>query len=115
MTTFTHAGVSKHKGEFKVRFANDALRTKVLQKNDHTDIDIVELKYAMTKQEAVEYLIAANFAQDNAEIQAALEAALEKRAPKSASKEQKPNKETKKAPKPKAPKVSLEDMEEAAY
>ena len=41
--TFSHAGVSKLNGEFKVRFANDALRTKVLIKNDHTDIDIIEL------------------------------------------------------------------------
>ena len=43
--TFSHAGVSKLDGEFKVRFANDALRTKVLIKNGHTDIDILELPH----------------------------------------------------------------------
>ena len=39
--SFTHAGVSRLKGEFKVRFCNDALRVKVLAKNGHTDIDII--------------------------------------------------------------------------
>jgi hypothetical protein len=83
MTTFTHAGVSRLNGEFKVRFCNDALRQKVLIKNGHKDIDIIELKNPMTKQEAVEFLISIDFAtqngKTNAEVQAALEAALDKR------------------------------------
>jgi len=41
---FTHAGTSRLNGVVKARFANDALRVKVLAKNDHTDIDIIELK-----------------------------------------------------------------------
>ena len=83
MTTFTHAGVSRLNGEFKVRFCNDALRQKVLIKNGHKDIDIIELKNPMTKQEAVGFLISIDFAtqngKTNTEVQAALEAALDKR------------------------------------
>ena len=100
--SFTHAGVSKLDGEFKVRFANDALRTKVLVKNGHKDIDIIELKHPMTKEEAVAYLISIDFATrdgvTNQEVQAALLAEVEKRSetPKSANKEQKPKKEAKK-------------------
>jgi len=54
--TFTVAGVSKHKGEFKVRFANDLMRTKNLTKSGHTDITLVELPNAMLKLEAVKYI-----------------------------------------------------------
>lgn len=99
--TFTHAGVSKLDGEFKVRFANDSLRTKVLIKNGHTDIDIIELKHAMTKEDAVAYLISIDFAtrdgKTNADVQAALLAEVDKRA------------DTPKAEKaPKQPKVKAE-------
>ena len=82
--SFTHAGVSKLNGEFKVRFANDALRVKVLAKNGHKDIDIVELKHAMTKEEAIAYLLQIDFAtrdgKTNPEVQAALLAEVDKRA-----------------------------------
>jgi hypothetical protein len=85
MSQFSHAGVSKLNGEFKVRFANDATRVKVLIKNDHTDIDIIELKHPMTKEEAVAYLMEIDFATrdgvTNAEVQAALAAELDKRSP----------------------------------
>ena len=85
MSQFSHAGVSKLNGEFKVRFANDALRVKVLAKNDHTDIDIIELKHPMTKEEAVAYLMEIDFATrdgvTNADVQAALAAELDKRSP----------------------------------
>lgn len=81
--SFTHAGVSRLNGEMKVRFANDALRTKVLVKNGHKDIDIVELKHPMSKEEAVQYLISIDFAtqngKTNADVKAALEAELTKR------------------------------------
>jgi hypothetical protein len=107
--TFTHAGVSKLDGQFKVRFCNDAFRQKVLIKNGHTAIDIVELKNPMSKEDAIAYLLSIDFATQNGvtnqEVQAALLEAVDKRAVKGASKEQKPNKETKKAPKPKTPKA----------
>ena len=77
--SFTHAGVSKLDGEFKVRFANDALRVKVLAKNGHKDIDIIELKHAMTKEDAVAFLISIDFDNGNKEVRAALEAEVGKR------------------------------------
>jgi hypothetical protein len=79
MSQFSHAGVSKLDGEFKVRFCNDALRQKVLIKNGHTDIDILELKHPMTKVEAVEYLLSIDFDNGNKAVRAALEQALDKR------------------------------------
>ena len=82
MSKFTHAGVSKQNGEFKVRFCNDALRIKVLAKNGHKDIDIIELREPMEKADAVAYLISINFDNGNTEVRAALEAGLEKRTPK---------------------------------
>lgn len=54
--TYTVAGTSKHNGSFKVRFANDMLRTKVLDKHDHTEIILVELPRAMTKIDAVNHI-----------------------------------------------------------
>lgn len=82
MSTFTHAGVSRLNGEFKVRFANDALRTKVLVKNGHKDIDIIELKHAMSKEDAVAYLLSIDFDNGNKEVRAALEAEQGKRTEK---------------------------------
>lgn len=81
--SFTHAGVSRLNGKMKVRFANDALRIKVLAKNGHKDIDMLELKHPMTKEEAVAYLVSIDFAtqngKTNADVQAALEAEQGKR------------------------------------
>jgi hypothetical protein len=82
--SYSHAGVSKLNGEFKVRFCNDALRTKVLQKNGHTGIDIVELRHPMTKADAVAYLLSIDFDNGNKEVRAALEAAADKRTEKPA-------------------------------
>jgi hypothetical protein len=82
--TFTHAGVSTLDGVTKARFCNDALRQKVLIKNGHTKIDIVELMSPMTKEEAVAALLKANFDQGNKVVRAALEAELDKRTPKAA-------------------------------
>jgi len=84
MEKFTHAGVSTLNGKCKMRWANDAMRVKVLAKNGHKDIDIVELKYPMTKVEAAEFLIQIDFDNGNKTVRAALEAALDKRTPKPA-------------------------------
>lgn len=131
--SFSHAGVSKQDGVFKVRFCNDALRTKVLQKNGHTDIDIIELKHPMNKLEVVAYLLEIDFDNGNAEVRAALEAALDKRSPvakepkaKAAPKAKAVAKKAVKAPVAKAPKAvepakeavpqtSLKDLEDAPY
>ena len=119
--SFSHAGVSKLNGKFKVRFCNDALRTKVLQKNGHTEIDIIELKHPMTKEAVVDYLLSINFDNGNKAVREAIEAEQTKRtaAPKAATKSpaKKEAKKPKKAPAPKkvaavvkpAAKVDLED------
>ena len=55
-TLFKVVGVSTQKGEVKVRFANDLTRVKILTKNGHTNIDLIELPTAMDKPEAVTFL-----------------------------------------------------------
>ena len=79
MSLYSHAGVSRQNGDMKVRFCNDAMRVKVLAKNGHKDIDIVELREPMTKEAAVAYLFTINFANGNKDVQAAMEAAADKR------------------------------------
>lgn len=54
--SFKVAGVSTVKGSYKVRFANDMSRVKVLIKTGHTDIELTELPQAMSKSEAVTFL-----------------------------------------------------------
>lgn len=102
MTTYKIAGVSRLNGEMKVRFANDMTRVKVLAKNGHTDVDLIELKEPLTKEAAVAFLLSIDFAtkdgKTNEDVQAALLAEVEKRtdAPKA-----------EKAPRaPKAPKAA---------
>jgi hypothetical protein len=79
MSTFKVAGVSKLDGKFKVRFANDMLRVKVLEKNGHKSVDLVEFVTPLTKEQAVAKLIEMNFAKGDAAIQAALDEASDKR------------------------------------
>jgi ABC-type antimicrobial peptide transport system ATPase subunit len=54
--TFKVAGVSAVKGNYKVRFANDMSRIKVLIKTDHTDIELMELPSEMSKGQAAAFL-----------------------------------------------------------
>jgi hypothetical protein len=82
MSKFTHAGVSTLNGKTKVRFANGIDRVKILVKNGHTDLDIVELPKAMSKVDTVEYLLSIDFDNGNKVVRQALEDAQEKRAPK---------------------------------
>lgn len=81
--TFSIAGVSRLNGEMTVRFANDMTRVKVLQKNGHTDIDLIELREPMTKEAAVAFLLSIDFATKdgvfNQEVHAALLAEDDKR------------------------------------
>jgi len=53
---YTVAGTSTLNGETKARFANDTMRIKVLSKNGHTDIMLVELPKEMTKVEAAQFI-----------------------------------------------------------
>lgn len=53
--TFAVAGVTKGKNGYKVRFANDMTRVKILAKTE-TDINMIDLPKAMTKPELVSFL-----------------------------------------------------------
>ena len=53
---FKVAGISKLNGEYKVRFANDIMRIKVLAKSGHEDIRLAELDTAVTKLEAAKLI-----------------------------------------------------------
>lgn len=119
--TFTVCGVSTSTDGTKVRFANDVMRTKVLHKNGHTDILLIELPSDMLKVDAVNFIKdIPEFAGDAA--QQAISEYLEKHTPK-AKVERKPaapKAVTVKAPKAKAakaaePAVDLTDAEDAPF
>jgi hypothetical protein len=95
---FNVAGVSKLNGEYKVRFATDIMRIKVLAKHGHEDIRLAELDAAVTKLEAVKELATMDEFQDVA-AQAAIAEYLDEKTPK--AKVSKPV--AKAAPKAKAP------------
>lgn len=72
------AGVSTQNGSTKVRFANDMLRSKILQKNGHTDIVLETLPHEMTKGQAVNHLISIGMGDGNPAVTAVLAAAAKK-------------------------------------
>lgn len=125
---FTVAGTSKLNGETKVRFANDIMRLKVLAKHGHEDITLIELPQAMTKLEAVQFLVGLDEFQGVAE-QAAIADYLDAKVPSAKAekpaKVEKTAKSTPKAPaKPKAekapkqpaePKIDLSTLEDAPF
>ena len=56
--TFSVAGTSSLNGVVKVRFANDFVgRFKILAKNGHEDINLIELGGEFTKAEVVQILM----------------------------------------------------------
>lgn len=65
---FAVTGVSTDKGETKIRFANDMLRTKILTKNGHTNIDLIDLPREMTKAEIAQYLFETDYARGRPEV-----------------------------------------------
>jgi hypothetical protein len=59
---FKVTGISTIKGQTKVRFANDLVsRVKILNKDGHADINLVELPDALSKGDCVKYLKASEF------------------------------------------------------
>lgn len=60
--TFSVAGVSTLAGKTKIRFANDAMRIKILAKNGHTDVELIDLPHEMTKAEIAAHMQAVDFA-----------------------------------------------------
>lgn len=59
---FAVAGVSTLAGKTKIRFANDMMRIKILAKNGHTDVDLIDLPREMTKAEIAQYMTEQDFA-----------------------------------------------------
>ena len=75
---FTVVGSSTLEGKTKVRFMNDSIRVKILEKNGHTNIDFVNLPHAMSKVDAVRYMQSQNYGDGNLDIQAAMAYVLKK-------------------------------------
>jgi hypothetical protein len=48
------------------------MRVKILQKQNHTDIDLIDLPHEMTKTEIVAHLIATGYGAGNAAVEAAI-------------------------------------------
>ena len=69
---FAVAGVSTLNGKTKVRFANDVMRIKILAKNGHTDVELIDLPREMTKAEIAQHMITTEFGKGNAAIEAAV-------------------------------------------
>ena len=69
---FAVTGVSTQAGKTKVRFANDTMRIKILAKNGHTNVELVELPSEMSKAEAVQYLKSVEFGKGDAAVEAAI-------------------------------------------
>ena len=104
--TFKVFGTSKLNGEYKVRFANDVMRIKVLAKHGHEDITLVELDNPTTKYDGIKQIaLMGEFA--NANAQAAITEYLEEKAPK--AKVSKPVAKATKTPVAKTTKVVEDD------
>ena len=69
---FAVAGVSTLNGKTKIRFANDTMRIKILAKNGHDNVDLINLPHEMTKAEIAQHLIATGFGKGNAAVEAAV-------------------------------------------
>jgi len=69
---FSVAGVSTLEGKTKIRFANDTMRIKILAKNGHTNVDLINLPNEMTKAEIAAYMTAEGFGAGKPEVQAAI-------------------------------------------
>lgn len=54
---FKFVGVSCKDGEFKVRYANDAGRVRVLEKNGHSEIFFIEMDNPEHKMDCVDALL----------------------------------------------------------
>ena len=116
---FTVFGVSKQNGEYKVRFATDLMRVKVLAKHGHEDIRLVEVSTAVTKYEGIKQIQGMSEFAD-ASAQSAILEYLEDKAPKAAKAKTGPAVSKVKATAPKAPaktkaKVDTSAMEDAPF
>ena len=112
---FSVAGISKLNGEYKVRFANDLMRIKVLAKSGHEDIRLADLEKSVTKLEAAKMLLALDEFAD-ATAQATITEYIEEKTPKAPKAKAAPAKAPAKAQsKTKAPKAVVTEDEEAPF
>ena len=75
---FGVAGVSTFNGKTKIRWANDSMRIKILLKNGHSNVELVNLPREMTKREIALYLQEIEFMKDDVNVQAAIRYTLRK-------------------------------------
>ena len=109
---FNIVGVSKLNGEYKVRFATDIMRIKVLSKHGHEDIRLADIETPVSKYEAVKQIQAMDEFQDAA-AQSAIAEYLDEKAPKTPKVKAAPKATAPKAPaKAKAVKAVKETAEE---
>jgi len=111
--TFSVAGISKLNGSYKIRFANDIMRIKVLAKSGHEDIRLADLEGEFSKMEAAKMLLTLEDFAD-ATAQATITEYIEDNTPKTAA----PKAKTApvKAVAPKAPKaVKVVENEDAPF
>jgi hypothetical protein len=78
---FTVAGISKLNGEYKIRFANDIMRIKVLAKSGHEDIRLADLEASLTKMDAARVILGLEDFQD-AMAQSTITEYIEENTPK---------------------------------
>ena len=55
--TFKVAGVSVLNGKYKVRYANSKSRAKILEKNGHTNVELVVFREALPKEDLIDQLL----------------------------------------------------------
>jgi hypothetical protein len=106
---FNVVGVSKLNGEYKVRFATDIMRIKVLAKSGHEDIRLCELDKSVTKYEGVKQIQSMPEFQDAA-AQSVIAEYLEDKAPaQPKAKVSKPVAKATKTPVAKTTKVAVDE------
>jgi hypothetical protein len=75
---FAVAGYSTLNGRTKLRFANDIMRIKILAKNGHENLELVNLPYEMSKREIAVYMQDNNIGTDNVDVLGAIRYTLRK-------------------------------------
>jgi hypothetical protein len=75
---FTVAGYSTFNGRTKLRFANDIMRSKILHKGGHENLNLINLPREMTKREIALYFKEQGIGADNVDVLGAIRHTLRK-------------------------------------
>lgn len=89
---FSVAGVSTLSGKTKIRFANDSMRVKILGKNGHTDVQLIDLPREMTKAEIGAHLVETGYGSGKPAVLAAVAYVVKKNPAPAAVKQAAPEK-----------------------